>query len=193
MKPFARRYLIFLPMFFFLQFGATAPLHAQGSDPWASLSFLIGDWSGAGMGKPSDAVAGSTRFFTDLGGKILVRKNRAELAARPGEKTGAVHEDLMIIYPQGGGPAFRADYFDNEGHVIHYSLSFPEKQSSAVFESDPSAAGPRFRLVYRMDSSGLGPQGTGPQGPGTLVNEFWIAPPGGEFRVYLRGELKKRP
>jgi hypothetical protein len=187
MKGIFRQSLFFQSAFVFLLFWTTAPLQAQGGDPWAHLAFLIGDWSGAGSGNPSDAIAGTTRFFMDLDGKILVRKNRAELAAGPGEKSDTVHEDLMIIFPQGGDFGLRADYFDNEGHVIHYSLSFPEKQPSAVFESDSSAAGPRFRLVYSLD-----PGLTNPQGPATLVNEFWIAPPGGEFRMYLRGELWKK-
>jgi hypothetical protein len=185
MKRFIKHYPVFPSAFIFLLLWTMAPLQAQAVDPWAPLSFLIGDWSGVGSGKPSDAVAGTTSFFTDLGGKIMVRKNRAELAPRPGEKSGTVHEDLMIIYPKSGGSGFRADYFDNEGHVIHYGLSFPEKQPSVIFESDSAAAGPRFRLVYRMD-----PRETGRQGAGTLVNEFWIAPPGGEFRMYLKGELK---
>jgi len=158
------------------------PLRGQAADPWAPLAFLIGEWTGGGSGQPGDAVAGSTRFFMELEGKIMVRKNRAELAARPGENPGNVHEDLMIVYPKAGGSAFIADYFDNEGHVIHYSLSFPGKQPSVVFESDSAAAGPRFRLVYATD----------PSDRGILVNEFWIARPGGEFRMYLSGKLRKK-
>lgn len=62
----------------FIIFWTTTPLLAQTGDPWAPLAFLIGDWSGGGSGKSSDAIAGTTRFFMDLEGKIMVRKNRAE-------------------------------------------------------------------------------------------------------------------
>ena len=171
---------------FSLFYGAMTPLRARAADPWERLSFLVGNWAGGGSGKPSDAVTGWTRFSMELDGKVMVRKNRAELAAKPGESSGTVHEDLMIVYPKGGGSAFLADYFDSEGHVIHYALSFPEDQPSVVFESDSTAAGPRFRLVYAMH-----PPETGTQTQRMLVNEFWIAPPAGEFRMYLRGELRK--
>jgi hypothetical protein len=158
------------------------PTHAQNStanDPWSSFQFLIGKWLGAGSGQPGEVVAGSTSFSFGLGQNILIRKNRAEFAPKPGEKWGAVHEDLMIIYRQPGEPPFRAIYFDNEGRVINYHVSCPEKQQSIVFESDPSDKAPRFRFIYEMGPDGL------------LCSEFLIAPPGGEFKTYTKGKVKR--
>ena len=41
------------------------------------------------------------------------------------------HSDLLYIYPEGSG--FKAIYFDNEGHVIHYAISFPARQPGRRF------------------------------------------------------------
>jgi hypothetical protein len=153
--------------------------NTQSSNPWAPFQFLIGNWSGTGSGQPGEVGAGSTSFSFELGQNILIRKNKAEFAPKPGEKTGAVHEDLMIIYRQTGESHFRALYFDNEGHVINYRVSFPAKQPSAIFESDASDKAPRFRFVYEMDPDGL------------LSGEFLIAPPGGEFKTYTKGKVKR--
>lgn len=158
------------------------PAQAQSgkaNDPWAPFQFLVGHWSGTGSGQPGDVAAGSSSFSFDLGKNILVRKNRAELAPKPGEASGTVHEDLMIIYRQSGELPFLAIYFDNEGHVINYRVSFPAKQQSVVFESDASDKAPRFRFVYEMGPDGL------------LNSEFLIAPPGGEFKTYTQGKVKR--
>ena len=96
-----------------------APAGAAG-DLWVPLQFLVGNWSGAGSGQPGDIVGGTTSFSFELGKKILVRKNRAEFSPKPGEKTGVVHEDLLIIYEQPGESRLRAVYFDNEGHAINH-------------------------------------------------------------------------
>jgi hypothetical protein len=158
------------------------PARAQGSrgdDPWARFQFLVGDWSGTGSGQPGEIVAGSTSFSYALGKNVLIRKNQAEFAPKSGEKTGFVHEDLMIVYRLAGESQFHAIYFDNEGHVINYRVSFPAKPQSVVFESDASDNAPRFRFVYEMDPDGL------------LSGEFLIAPPGGEFRSYTKGKVKR--
>ncbi len=152
---------------------------SQPSDPWAPFQFLIGNWSGTGSGQPGEVVSGTTSFSFDLGQAILVRKSRAQFAPRPGEKAGALHEDLLIIYREAEGPKLRAVFFDNEGHVIHYRVSLPANQPSVVFESDASDQAPRFRLVYEMGSDGL------------LSVEFMVAPPGGEFKTYTKGTIKR--
>ncbi len=152
---------------------------SQPSDPWAPVQFLIGNWSGTGSGQPGEVISGTTSFSFDLGQAILVRKNRAQFAPRPEEKAGALHEDLLIIYREVGESKFRAIFFDNEGHVIHYRVSLPANQPSVVFESDASDQAPRFRLVYEMGSNGM------------LSVEFMVAPPGGEFKTYTKGTIKR--
>jgi hypothetical protein len=152
---------------------------SKAGDPWAPFQFIVGDWAGAGSGQPGEAVLGSTSFSFDLGKTILVRRNRAQFAPGPGEKSGALHEDLLIIYRETDEPKFRAVFFDNEGHVIYYRVSLPANQPSVVFESDASDRAPRFRLVYEMGSDGL------------LSVKFMVAPPGGEFKTYTKGIIKR--
>lgn len=155
------------------------PQAAKIDDPWTGLNFFIGEWQGMGTGTPGEAVGG-TSFAFSLDKKILVRKNWAKYPPKPGENAGLSHEDLMIIYPAGPGTSLRAVYFDNEGHVIQYAARSGPAAGSVVFETDASQPGPRFRLAYEMKPDG------------TLDNVFSIAPPGGEFKVYARGVLKKK-
>jgi len=136
---------------------------AAAKPDWSPLSFLFGEWVGAGSNS-----SGEFSLQPDLQGNVLVRKN---VATTP---TGR-HEDLMVIYPE--APGFRAIYFDNEGHVIHYRVTTAENQ--AVFTSE-EGPGPRFRLTYRKN------------GDGTVRTVFEIAPPGGEFKTYLEGTVRKK-
>jgi hypothetical protein len=147
-------------------------------DPWARLNFLVGEWRGVGTGTPGEAVGG-TSFAFSLDKKILVRKNWAKYPAKPGEAAGVLHEDLMIMYPSADGAAFRAVYFDNEGHVIQYAVSILPKPAAVNFETDSALPGPRFRLTYELKDDG------------TLENVFWIAMPEGELKVYVQGRLQK--
>jgi hypothetical protein len=157
---------------------AQAKAPAPG-DPWARLTFLVGEWRGVGTGAPGEAVGGST-FAFGLDKKVLVRKNWATYLPKPGETAGLSHEDLMIVYPGSGGTPLRAIYFDNEGHVISYAVTFPKEGNAAFFETDPGLPGPRFRLTYELKPDGL------------LDNAFLIAPPGGEFKVYVSSSLRKK-
>src|SRR5512135_185157 len=110
---------------------------------WDKLQFLLGDWSSPVSGQPGQGVSGSTTFTYDLDQKIIVRRSRAEFAPAPGETQGLVHIDLLIIYQQPGEKDLRAIYFDNEGHIIHYNLLFPDDRCAVVFESQASEFSPR--------------------------------------------------
>jgi len=143
---------------------------------WKPLQFLVGNWIGGGSGKPGDA-AGEFSLAFDLDKHILVRRNHAQLAAKPGEKATA-HDDLMVIYPQGPAGTLRADYFDNEGHVIHYATTFASNK--AIFTGDAVPNTPRFRLTYELKPDGL------------LAIEFAIAAPGKDFTPYVAGTAKRK-
>lgn len=156
---------------------ATAAAQAPSPPPtqpagWAPLAFLFGDWDGIGSGAPGES-AGRFSLREDLGGNVLVRRNEADTPR-------GRHEDLMVVYHAAPGPD-RAIYFDNEGHVIHYTLEAASAPGQATFVSDAVAGMPRFRLTYRLNDDG------------TVNIAFAIAPPGAaEFKTYLEGAARRR-
>lgn len=178
MKPFATIMVLCLAVIS-ISSSAQSAAKVPANDGWAPFQFLLGNWSGVGSGKPGEATAGSSSFSYDIDKHIIVRRNRAEYPAKPGEMKGWVHEDLLIIYRQPGQEAFQAMYFDNEGHVINYSISFPSKQSAVVLDSESSGKGPLFRLVYELRKDG------------SLSVEFLVGPTEKELRSYVTGLLKR--
>ena len=76
--------------------GVAARAEAE-NDPWAAYRFLIGEWTGEGSGQPGQGRGGFS-FVPELGGKVLVRRNRNEIATAP-DRPPAVHEDLLVVYP----------------------------------------------------------------------------------------------
>lgn len=155
---------------------AVLPLTAQsGTSPdWRNLEFLLGKWTGIAGEKetPLGAGQGAFSFELDLNRKVVVRRNNATY------DSGARHDDLMVIYfdgPQGAPP--RAIYFDSEGHVIRYNVTVPGA-NRAVFESDGTQPGPKYRLTYWMEGSSL--KGT-----------FEVAAPGAEYKTYMSWASKR--
>jgi len=171
-----------LPMALFsVIFWAGKPGPAQEkSDPWADYRFLLGDWVGEGEGEPGKATA-QFAFATELDGKVLVRKHRAEIPAAGG-RPAAKHEDLLIVYRGTDGKRTKAIYFDNEDHVIQYTVTPSDDKKSLVFLSDPDPSAPRFRLTYTKDKDE------------SLKIKFEFAPPGkpDEFKTYVEGSARKK-
>ncbi len=126
-----------------LTFLSVICLRGQTSDTLKRLDFLLGDWVGIAGEKdtPQGAGQGDFSFRTELNGRIIVRHNAARY------DSGETHDDLMIIYLDDPG-APRAIYFDAEGHVIHYKVTFPAP-NRVVFESD------MYRLTYWLENANL--------------------------------------
>jgi hypothetical protein len=145
---------------------------------WEAWQFLLGEWVGEGTGEPGQG-AGRFTFALDLQQTILVRRNHTDFPATTGPQPSA-HDDLMVVYQQAGGPT-RAIYFDNEGHVINYSVELSRGAGAVIFLSDPVPSAPRFRLSYAQE-----------QGQALRIT-FEIAPPDRpqQFFAYLDGRAHR--
>ena len=147
---------------------------------WEQWRPLVGQWQAAGKGSPGEG-AGGFSFAFDLQNKVLLRKSHTDYPAAEGRPAFS-HDDLMVIYADERMHKFRADYFDNEGHVIHYTAAFAQDGQTLTFVSDPVPLQPAFRLTY-VKSSG-----------DTLGIKFEIAPPDApdKFKTYVEGSAHKR-
>jgi hypothetical protein len=151
-----------------------APVSAQPKAPLSALEFLAGEWKAIGT-PPGES--GGFGFAFSVQGRVLVRTNHAVYAASD-RGPASRHDDLMVIYAEGG--AIKADYFDNEDHVIRYTAQVRGARD-VVFVSDVTAGEPRYRLSYSMGADGL------------LKGLFEIAPPGAPaaFKSYLAWTSRK--
>ena len=158
--------------------GMLASAQDTGGQPagsaWKKLEFLLGTWTGIAGEKDTQVGAGQGAFSFErqLNQKIIVRRNHAEY------NSGVRHDDLMVIYRDAPDDAPRAIYFDTEGHVIRYNLTFPAA-NAATFESDGAQPGPRYRLSYWLGDRGA------------LNGKFEVAPPGAEYKTYLSWTSRK--
>lgn len=136
----------FLPLVFAFSLGAQTS--APPADSWQPLSFLQGTWQ-AKTGEGSAAkVTGTYTFVKELKGHVLARHSTVAGCAGP-DAFDCEHGDLLYIFEERPGQPLKGVYFDNEGHVIHYSVSTPDA-GTAIFLSEPGP-GPRFRLVYHLE------------------------------------------
>ena len=151
-------------------------LAQQSDEIRKSWDWLIGDWSGVGSGQPGEASGGFS-FKMDLDNKIIVRTNITEISPQEGREAFA-HKDLLVVYSSPGNSYDRAIYFDNEDHVINYTLNYQDRV--ITFTSDKIQNMPVFRLKYsQIDSDHINVL-------------FEISMDGENFRKYLEGRSIKK-
>jgi hypothetical protein len=156
-------------------FALTTSGFGQESVIWNKWSTLIGEWEGEGNGQTGQGD-GIFSFTFDLDEKIIVRKSHSEYPAN-GDKPKITHDDLMIIYLEMTGTPSRAIYFDNEGHMINYSISYTE--NSIILLSNNIGDAPIFRLTYIfLDNE-------------TIDTKFEMSQDGEQFIMYVEGKSKK--
>jgi len=148
-------------------------------DPWAGIRFLIGSWETKTTGGAAQAQAAAVYTFRlELRDHILARHSRSGACVNP-DDAECQHNDLLYIYPEGGAGSFKAIYFDNEGHILHYDLSIP-KPGTAVFLSDAAQPGAQYRLTYTLLD-------------GVMSGQFEMKLPGQtDFVSYLEWSGKQR-
>lgn len=154
---------------------STAPV----ADSWKSLRFLMGTWEAKTEGGSAGAVgSGTYTFQLELRNHVLARHSTSEGCKGP-EAYNCEHTDLLYVYEDAPAEPYKAIYFDNEGHVIHYDVSTPSA-TTAVFLSDASQPGPQFRLTYELRDS-------------TMYGKFQMRMPGqSQFKSYLEWSGTKR-
>lgn len=147
----------------------------QQSTTWDKWAWLMGKWKGEGSGQPGQGN-GSFSFDFSLDKKIIERKSHSEYPATE-KKPLIIHDDLMIVYLDFTGSPSKAIYFDNEGHIINYTISYADK--SIVMISDKITNVPIFRLTYTLLSST------------TINTKFEMSQDGEKFMTYIEGKSEK--
>lgn len=163
---------------------SSAPVFAEkvaapATDTWSAFSFLLGEWVGEGSGAPGQGE-GSFSFQFDLDKKILVRRNRTDFPATK-NRPAVSHQDLMVIYNDKPGQDKKAVYFDNEEHVIGYTVT-SGKEGEIIFTSQAAASSPHFRLTYTKlaeDRCEIKFEMSTPDKPD-------------DFKLYLKGTAKRK-
>jgi len=159
----------------------TVPMVGQSApkaeaDAFACLHFLDGTWEAKASGDGVQAL-GTYTFAPELRGHVYGRHSTSAAGCTGPKSFDCEHGDLLYVYPEGSG--LKAIYFDNEGHVIHYDVTTPTP-TSAMFLSDGSQPGPRFRLVYELKA-------------GVMTGRFQMQMPGQtDWRSYLEWSGAKK-
>ena len=144
-------------------------------NPWQDWQMVAGDWiADEGHGQPGSPTSSGFSFSPDLDRKVLIRRDRADYPAAQG-RPAFTHEGLMVIYRDETSKVFHAESFDNEGHVIGYTVDIVPG-TRIVLTSPARSAAPTFRLVYETAAMGL-------------AIRFEIAPPDhpSDFSLYVAG------
>ena len=121
-----------------------------------SLNFLEGTWA-ADVG-PGAVPVGSYAFVRDLDGHVLERRSTSDVTCTLPGSAVCAHRDLLYVYQDSAGAPLKAIYFDAEGHVIQYDVEIQHeggaygRRDYAIFLSEVSALGPRFRLTYERNT-----------------------------------------
>ncbi len=151
------------------------PCLCQQTPNWDKWTFLIGDWKGEGSGQPG-VGGGFFSFNMGLDQKVLIRKSNSEYPAIGG-RPKISHEDLMVVYQANSLDPMKAIYFDNEGHVINYSISYTDR--SIILSSEKLENTPVFRLTYTIMEKD------------TFHTNFEMSTDGIHFKSYIQGKSIK--
>jgi len=169
-----------LVMFAAILMGSSLLARAQQtqSNRWRDFEFLFGEWSWSGGGQPGQVTSGTCTFKPDLNGTVLRRSVHLEYPASK-QRAAFAHDDLLYIYRDSADGALRAIFFDNEDHVIRYTVTVAS--DSIQFLSDAAPSGTRARMTYTRI------------GPDSVSERFELAPPTkpNQFTTYVEFTAKR--
>jgi hypothetical protein len=104
---------------------------AQNDDPWQSLRFLEGTWTGQGDGMSGTSSVTQEYSFI-LSGRFLQMKTRAVFEPQPKNPQGEIHADLGIFSFDQERRLFVLRGFYVEGFVNQYRLDMASEDGSRL-------------------------------------------------------------
>jgi hypothetical protein len=150
-------------------------------DPWNTLRFLAGRWAGTGEGRWGHSTVEREYEFV-LGGKFLFARNKSVYPPQEKNPDGEVHTDWSMISYDTGRKTFVLRQFHDEAFVNRYVLEAPLRDGILVFTTEHIEnfiPGWRARETYRL------------LGEDAFEEVFALAPPDGEFKVYVTNRFKR--
>jgi hypothetical protein len=160
---------------------ASAPAWAQVADPWKPLERFVGAWQGTATGQAGEGTV--VRTYTKvMGGRFIQEVNTSTYPPQEKNKKGEVHEHSGMFSYDKQRKALMLRQFHIEGFVNTYKQVSEAGAVKLVFESENFENfnnSWKARETYEFD------------GDDRFVETFELAPPGKDFQVYSRTELKR--
>lgn len=152
------------------------------ADPWTSLRFLEGNWTGTAEGESGRGTAHRSYRFI-LGYRFLEEANVSAYAPKKPDLSGEVHEHRSLLSYDRMRKRLVLRQFHQEGFVNQY-VQDPDLGSTGkvVFVSEGfENLSPKWRAreTYELISRDA------------FIETFEIAPPGKEFSVYSRNSFTR--
>lgn len=178
-----RRSARVLSMAAVLCLGPASPVFAQDADPWKPLDRFVGEWRGIASGQAGSGEV-VRRYAKVMGGRFIQETNTSTYPPQEKNKKGEVHEHSGMFSYDRQRKALMLRQFHIEGFVNTYKQVSDGSAAKLVFESEAFENfnnAWKARETYEFD------------GNDRFVETFELAPPGKEFQVYSRTELKRAP
>ena len=155
---------------------------ASEGDPWSQIRFLVGTWEGTGEGRWGTSTVRRTYEFV-LDDSFLMYRNESIYPPQEKNPTGEHHKDWGIYSYDKSRSALVLRQFHNEAIVSRFvSDSIADDVIVMTTEHiENFIPGWRTRETYRI------------LGADSFEEIFEMAPPDGEFKVFVTNRLTRKP
>lgn len=152
-------------------------------DVWEPLRFFIGEWEGAGEGKPGVSST-SREYRLVLNNKFMEIRNRSRYEPQPKNPKGENHEDWGMISFDRGRKQFVLRQFHVEGFVNQFVITnMSDDGKTITFTSENIEnipVGWRARETYKVISAD------------EFIEIFELAAPGKDFEKYTENRYRRK-
>lgn len=164
-----------------------APLVAMAQqtedrDPWDAIRFFQGVWEGSAEGRFGRSTVHRSYEFV-LDGAYLHERNTSEYPPQESNPEGETHDDWSFFsYDRARATLVLRQFHDEQIVNVFTRSAALSSDGRLVFESERIenfTAGWSAREVYTLLP------------PDEFVEQFYLAPPGGEFELFITSRLKR--